>query len=225
MTCGRVVTHRDSQAGAGSARGRAAVALALLTAAAWTSACRTTTRGSYFWVEALPVQEDDAGYRIAKGDVLGVRVWNQESMSTARAVVRNDGMISVPFLQDVDVAGMTPAELSQRLQVRLKPFIVSPVVTITLEERAPIRVSVLGEVAKPGAYDLPAGAGVLHALAAAGGLTAYAPRDGVYVLRAGYWADGNPAPARIRFRYPALSSGEVRAATFRLRGGDVIVVE
>lgn len=182
----------------------------------------------YLWASEVPpsaAKEDDAAYRIAPGDVLGVRVWNQESMSIERARVREDGKISLPFLNDVEVVGMEPAELGRRLEVKLKTFIVNPVVTVLVQERMPMRVSVLGEVARPGAYDLEKGAGVLHALAAAGGLTPFAHDAGIFVLRAGYWADGNPAPARIRFRYSELRQGRTAAAGFRLRGGDLVVVE
>lgn len=197
-----------------------AVGLSLLT-----SGCNG--KRNYIRVEDLGPQEPSRQdeYRIGVGDVLSVRVWNQESMSTNRARVREDGKISVPFLQDVEVVRMTPSELADRLQVKLKPYIVNPVVTVTLEERAPLRISVLGEVAKPGSYELPVGATVLHALAASGGLTEFAKRDGIYVLRYGHWADGDPTPARIRFRYSALSKGALPAATFRLRSGDVVVVE
>jgi polysaccharide export outer membrane protein len=178
------------------------------------------------WVERLPpTQPADSDYRVATGDVLSVRVWNQESMSTARARVREDGKISVPFLQDVEVEGMTPAEVSSRLGVKLKAFVVNPVVTVTLEERRPLRVSVLGEVARQGAYDLEPDSGVLQALATAGGITEYARRDGIFVLRHGYWADGNSSPVRIRFRYRDLTSGATAAAAFRLRTGDVVIVE
>jgi polysaccharide export outer membrane protein len=94
-----------------------------------------------------------------------------------------------------------------------------------VQERQPLRISALGEVAHPGAYELEKGAGVLQAIAAAGGLTPFAHDAGVYVLRPGYWADGNPAPARIRFRYSDLRQGRAPAAVFRLRVGDVVVVE
>jgi polysaccharide export outer membrane protein len=181
----------------------------------------------YVWVDQLQDRPlaDAAEYRIAVGDVLGVRVWNQESMSTARARVRDDGKISIPFLQDVEVVGLTPGELGSRLQVKLKAYVVSPVVTVTLEERAPIRVSVLGEVRTPGAYEVQPGAGVLSALAAAGGLTEYARRDGIYVLRTTSASDAGASPGRIRFRWDDLSSGTRPAATFRVRPGDVVVVE
>ena len=174
-------------------------------------------------MEEYPVPPPETEYRIAPGDVLAVRVWNQDSMSDAHARVRDDGKISVPFLQDVDVAGTTPSELSQRLQTKLKTYVVNPVVTITVEEVRALRVSVLGEVSKPGQYALDRGAGVLAALAAAGGLTDYAHRDEIFVLR------NTPGeargPTRIRFRYSVLVAGERPAASFRLKPDDVVVVE
>lgn len=196
--------------------GLLAIALAL-------SAC--APRGPYLRVEDLRLgPQEDAEYHIAEGDVLAVRVWNQESMSIARAKVRTDGMISMPFLQDVEASGMTPADLGRRLQIRLKTYVVNPVVTVSLEERPPLRISVIGEVTRPGVYEVERGAGVLAALAAAGGLNEFANRDGIFVHRPGYWAD-DPTPARIRFTYDALKRSDKVAARFKLRNGDVLVVE
>jgi polysaccharide biosynthesis/export protein len=197
-----------------------AAAFAALLVATTVLACKA--HGEFVPVEEYPIPAPDAEYRIAPGDVLAVRVWNQESMSNAHARVRDDGKISIPFLQDVDVAGSTPGELSQRLQTKLKTYVVNPVVTITVEELRALRISVLGEVAHPGQYDLERGAGVLAALAAAGGLTDYAKRDGIYVLRS---ASDGKGTARIRFRYSALTGGERVAASFHLRPGDVVTVE
>lgn len=182
----------------------------------------------YLWVNDVPMKQGapaEGAYRIGVGDVIGVRVWNQDSMSTDRVRVREDGRISLPFLDDVEVVGMEPAELARRLEVKLKTFIVNPVVTVVVQERPPLRVSVMGQVVRPGVYDLESSAGVIHALAAAGGPTPFADEDGVFVLRQGYWADGNSAPGRIRFRYSELRRGKVPAAAFRLRAGDVVVVE
>jgi polysaccharide export outer membrane protein len=181
----------------------------------------------FIWIQDVPsgMAAGEQSHLIAPGDVIGVRVWNQEANSVERARVREDGRISVPFLNDVEVAGMQPGELARRLEVKLKPYIVSPVVTVVVHERRPLRVSVVGKVARPGLYDLDEDAGVVHALAAAGGVTAFADDDAVFVLRSGYWADDHPSPARIRFRYDDLRRGKVPAATFRLRRGDVVVVE
>jgi polysaccharide export outer membrane protein len=213
-----------------SSRVRAARSIAwmllALAAAGPGVACRHAK--DYVWVTQLPVAKadgDEAAYRIAAGDVIGVRVWNQDSMSSDRVRVRDDGKISLPFLSDVEVVGMEPAELARRLEVKLKTFIVNPVVTVVMQERPPLRVSVMGQVTRPGVYDLEKDAGVLHALAAAGGLTPFADDDGLYVLRQGYWADGTPSPGRIRFRYSDLRRGVAPAAAFRLRAGDVVVVE
>jgi polysaccharide biosynthesis/export protein len=197
---------------------------ALILLAAGAVACGPT--GRYTRVEDIPeVKSVDAEYRIAAGDVVGVRVWNQDSMSIDRVKVREDGRISMPFLQDVEVAGQTPTDLASRLQVKLKTYVVSPVVTVTVHERRPTRVSVLGEVAKPGQYELDRGSGVLAALAAAGGLSPYAHKDRIFVLRNAQRADGNPEPARIRFDYATLTGGRRPAATFRLEPGDVVSVE
>jgi len=199
------------------------IALAHL-ALAWLLAGCATTSVPYLWVDEYVGPEADPGvYRIAARDVIGVRVWNHEAMSVERARVREDGRISLPFLKDVEVAGLTPNELSERLQQALVSLIVDPVVTVTLEEPALLNVSVLGEVATPGAFTMPRPAGVLHAIAAAGGLTEYADRDEIYVLRR--LSPTSAAPTRIRFRYADLTSGGTNAAAFLLQTGDVVVVE
>ncbi len=184
-------------------------------------ACKHT--GDYVWVDDLPQtpQSTEKEYVIQPGDTISVRVWNQDGMS-AKARVRQDGKISLPFLNDVEAAGIPPNVLARRLQARLKDFIVNPVVTISLEEPKPIQVSVLGEVTRPGILQLEPGSGVIQALATAGGLNDYASRDNIYVIRQTPEAG---APLRIRFTYESLTQLRGRAATFRLQSGDVVVVE
>ena len=165
-----------------------------------------------------PPEPLQSGYVIQPGDILQVRVFNQPDMS-ARVRVRDDGKISIPFLNDVTAVGLTPNALAQQLQTRLKEFINAPVVTISLEEARPFSVPVIGEVTKAGVYALPPGAGVLQALAAAGGLTQYASKDKIFVVR------DTPTRARIRFEFDQLTQAEGKAATFRLRLGDTVVVE
>lgn len=204
---------------------RARLAVTALAVAALLPSCARDR--PFLWVNSisLPPEPDSREYRVGAGDVLSVRVWNQENMSASNVRVRDDGNISIPFLQDVEVAGMTPSELASRIAVKLKAYMVNPVVTVVVEARRPLRVSVLGEVTRAGSYELERGAGVLHALAAAGGLTPFAHSDRIFVLRQGYWADGSPDPARIRFRWEDLSGGIGKASAFRLRAGDVVVVE
>jgi polysaccharide export outer membrane protein len=206
---------RDTTPPRRSAR-RAALALLAVSAA-----CAGPT-APFTWVESLPrdaTPADGAEYRLAPGDVIAIAVWNQDAISVPRTRVREDGRVSMAFLQDVEAVGLTPGELAVRMQTRLKAFIVNPVVTVRVEETRSIRVSVVGEVRQPGQFDLGPSPGVLQALAAAGGITDYAKRDGIYVLRSA------SAQTRIRFRYEALVRGDASAATFRLRDRDVVVVE
>jgi polysaccharide export outer membrane protein len=184
----------------------------------------SSVHDDYFWADTLPPPRAEAESVIAVGDVLGIRVWGQDGMSV-RTKVRDDGMVTIPFVNDFPAAGMEPAVLARRLQARLKDFVVNPVVTVTLEETRPLRISVIGEVAKPGVYQFDErGTGVLNALAAAGGMTPFAHEDRIFVLRPNYWVE-KQRPARIRFSFAALTHGEGRGATFLLRPGDVVVVE
>ena len=176
--------------------------------------------GPYVWVDDYPTPAggDDGQYRIAPGDLLAVHVYREEAMST-RERVRQDGKVSIPLLHDVQAAGLSPAALAQQIQERLKEFINVPRVTVAVEEIRPLSVPVLGEVARPGQYNLERGSGVLEALAAAGGFSDFAHRDRIFVLRR------QPAPVRIRSTFQALSRGQGRAAAFRLQAGDAVVVE
>ncbi|HVP60708.1 MAG TPA: polysaccharide biosynthesis/export family protein [Myxococcaceae bacterium] len=194
-------------------------AFALAVGLAALAGCASTS-GSFVWAgdyeePPLPAQ---SGYVIQPGDVLQIRVFNQPDMS-ARARVREDGKVSIPFLNDVVAAGTPPTALAQTLQQRLKEFMNAPVVTISLEEARPFSVAVMGEVTKPGVYPVPQNSGVMQALAAAGGFTQYASRDKIFVLRE------TPTRARIRFTYEDLGQVQGKAATFRLRAGDTVLVE
>ena len=184
--------------------------------------CKTT--GGYVWVDDLPPAPAPVAteYVIQPGDTITVRVWGQEAISP-RSRVRPDGRISMPFLNDVEAAGSTPSALAARIQARLKDYIVNPMVTVSVEDLRPQQVSVIGEVARPGTFPVEqGGAAVLQVLAQAGGMTPFADKDRIMVIR--QKPNGNGAQ-RIRFTYSSLTQLEGRAATFRLQGGDVVVVE
>jgi polysaccharide export outer membrane protein len=194
--------------------------LLLVTVLGLSSACRHA--GEYVWArDVVADSAADPPYVIAPGDVLAVRVWNDEGLG-GRTKVRSDGKISLQFVDDVPAAGLSPRDLARSLEVRLAGYVNAPRVTVALEDEKLVSVSVLGEVAKPGVYDLLAGSGVLQALASAGGMTQWASDDGIFVLRRK--PEGGP-PLRIRFTHDALARAEDASATFRLRRGDVVVVE
>ena len=175
--------------------------------------------GPFVWVDNYkePPAVPEKSTVLVPGDVITIRVYNQPDMST-KTRVRNDGKVSMPFLNDVDAAGMTPVALAKQLQVKLKEYINTPVVTISLDEARPYVIAVTGEVAKPGVFALDPGSGVLAALASAGGLSPFASQDRIFVIR-------QQPPARIRFSYTALQNGDVKSIQFQLRQGDAVVVE
>lgn len=193
----------------------------LLAVLAGSPACKTT--GDYVSVDDLPQapRSTDREYVIQPGDTISIRVWGQDGMSS-RGKVRPDGRISVPFVNDIEAAGSTPVALAKVLQARLKDFIVNPVVTVTLDEPRPLQVSVLGEVVRPGSFVLDQNSGVLQAIAVAGGMTPFASKDTIMVIRQ---MAGSGNPQRIRFTYDSLVQLKGKAASFRLLPGDVVVVE
>ncbi len=201
------------------AAGRTAMFLAVAPIAVLAICC-SRDLGRFVWVDQYkePPQAPQRPYVIGVGDLINVRVFNADQLS-ARVRVRADGRVSLPLLNDVDAAGFTPVELKQRLENQLRDLVKSPEVTVFLEETKVQTIMVMGEVARPNSYPLEPGSGVMQALAMAGGLTPDASTDRIFVLRQ------NPGPERIRFSYEALLHQVGRAAGFKLRPGDVVVVE
>ena len=183
------------------------------------SAC--SAAGSYVWVHDLPSESTGAaqGERINPGDLLNVRVFGQEAVST-RGRVRPDGTFTLPLLGEIAAAGKKPTDLAKQLEKQLTPFINAPSVTVVIEE-APVTVTVMGEVKTPIVAQLEPPPTVVQALARAGGLTEFADEDDIYVLR----QTATGAPERVRFTYLNVLRGEHGAAQFKLRTGDVVVVE
>jgi polysaccharide export outer membrane protein len=183
-----------------------------------TAGC-ASVKGTYVWVDDYSDPQAQTGqFVIEPGDVIWVRVFNQDGMST-KGRVREDGKLAVPFLNDVQAAGYTPNVLSAQIQTRLKDFINAPQVTVSVEETKPVLVSVLGEVAHPGQITADPEGGLLPVIAAAGGLTEFGHRDRLFVLRRG------TPPVRIRFDLDRLMRAEGKGAQFRVQSGDVLVVE
>lgn len=183
------------------------------------TACASGTGG------AIPVEqykeEPDPGsgeYIIAVGDMLGIQVFDQPQIS-GRMRVRSDGRISLPFVNDVQAAGKTPLKLGTELEAGLKAMVLNPKVTVVVEESRPLTISVLGEVSKPGTQTYERESGVAQALAAAGGLTNFAHKDRIFVVRS------NPKPVRIHFTYENITRKVGPASVFRLKPGDVVIVE
>jgi polysaccharide export outer membrane protein len=158
------------------------------------------------------------GYRIGPEDVLQVVVWKNDAL-TRTVPVRPDGMISLPLLDDVQAAGLTPLELRDLLAKRLTEYIPSPEVSVIVTEVRSLKVSVLGQVMKPGRYELRSWATVLDILAMAGGFTDYAARSRIVVLR----PEGR-AMKRLPFNYDRAAADGAGQVNFYLRPGDIVLV-
>jgi polysaccharide export outer membrane protein len=158
------------------------------------------------------------GYRIGPEDVLQVSVWNNESMSRT-APVRPDGMISLPLLNDVPAAGLTPMELRQELMRRLAEYMPHPEVAVTVTDVRSFKVSVIGAVPRPDRYELKSRATVMDVLAMAGGLNEFAARSRIVVIRS-----QAGRTHRIPFDYDKVRSGDPSQPNFALLPGDIVMV-
>jgi len=168
-----------------------------------------------FTAEAGPSNRE---YVVGVGDSLEVRVLGHEDMLTKERV-RPDGRLSIPLIGDVDAKGKRLSGLKAELEGRLKDYIVSPSVSIILVEPQPLTILFFGEIAHPGAIPLDADRRLAHAMALAGGLTDYASRSGIFVVRS------DPRPIRIRFSYESIYRNIDGAGDFQLQPGDIIEVE
>jgi polysaccharide biosynthesis/export protein len=178
--------------------------------------------GNYVWVNDAPDMyfKPPPALTISPGDLISVRVFGQEPLSVVRTTVRMDGAIAMPLIGDIAVAGKSPTVVAREVEARLKPFVTTPNVVVVVDESR-IRIVAIGEVRRTGTIVLEAGeTGLLSALANAGGLTDFASHSGVYVVR----PEVNGV-IRIRFAYEDIIRGVGRAAIFRLRSGDQLVVE
>ena len=195
--------------------------LAALTSALLIASTACGSAGAYVWVNDAPeaLFRPSPGLLIDQGDVVNVRVFGQEPLSV-RTPVRSDGAIVMPLIGDVAVVGKKPAAVANEIETRLRPFVTTPNVIVVVEE-SHTRIVAIGEIRRPGTIVLEAGeTGLLPALANAGGLTEFASESRIFVLR----AEPN-GTFRIRFLYDDIIRGTGRAAAFRLRNGDQLVVE
>lgn len=168
-----------------------------------------------------PAQADRQGrpvddYRIGPEDVLAIAVWNNEAMSRV-VPVRPDGKISLPLLDDVQAAGLTPMQLRDAIAKRLSEYVPSPSVSVIVNDVRSFKVSVIGEVARPARYELKSRASVLDVLALAGGFNQFANRARLVVLR----TEGDKQ-VRVPFNYNRVVAGEEE--NVYLRPNDIILV-
>jgi polysaccharide biosynthesis/export protein len=161
---------------------------------------------------------DDPNYVIGAQDVLDINVWKEPEL-TRVVPVRPDGKISLPLLNDVQAAGMTPTQLAEQITTSLKKFVTGPQVTVIVSQINSQRVYILGEVTRAGAYPLLPGMTVLQALSSSGGFTQFANVKKIYVMR-----QQEGKTQKYPFNYKEVINGKGSDQNIVLRAGDTIVV-
>jgi polysaccharide biosynthesis/export protein len=167
---------------------------------------------------AAPVAAADPHYVIGGQDVLDIAVWKEAEL-TRVVPVRPDGKISLPLLNDVQAAGLTPTQLAEQLTESLKKFVTNPQVTVIVTQINSQRIFILGEVARAGAYPLLPNMTILQGLSSAGGFTQFANLKKIYMFRM-----ENGKQVKYPFNYKSVISGKSSDENVALKAGDTIVV-
>lgn len=156
------------------------------------------------------------GYRIGQEDVLHVSVWENEEL-TRDVVVRPDGKISLPLIQDIQAEGRTSEELADVIHQKLLPYLKNPAVTVIVREVNAPKFFVTGYVIRPGTYPLRGDLSVLQALSMAGGFTEFASPRKIRLIR----NNGGKQEIRLIDYHDLLNSGE---GNYMMKSGDTLVV-
>lgn len=169
-------------------------------------------------VPATPVTPPP-GYVIGPEDVLQVLYWREKDMS-AEVTVRPDGMITLPLLNDVQAAGLTPEQLRDKINELSKKFLQEdPTVTVVIKAINSRKVFITGSVTKPGPYALTSPTTVLQLIAMAGGLTEFADQGKIGVMR-----QENGKLVRYPFNYKNVAKGKNLDQNIELKPGDTVIV-
>jgi len=157
-------------------------------------------------------------YTVGAGDVLSINVWKEPELSLDHATIRPDGMISIPLIGAVRVGGMTVSQIQDMLAEKLHRFVSIARVTVTVTDIRSRFVYITGEVNRPGMYPLLASADVLQIIIRAGGLSPFARRKSIFILRN---VDGKEQ--KIPVNYTKLMRGD-GVQNVQLQVGDTVVV-
>jgi polysaccharide export outer membrane protein len=164
-----------------------------------------------------PAKAPNEFYAIGAGDALNVHLWKEPTLSGS-VKVRPDGFITLPLINEVQVAGMTTAELRKMLESKYRAFVNDPFVTVRVEGIASSEIFLIGQVTRPGAYPVTGNDTVVQLLTRAGGLTIFADRDDIKVVR----REGEKVKEYI-VDYDAILKGDLKQDIL-VRPGDRIIV-
>jgi polysaccharide biosynthesis/export protein len=160
----------------------------------------------------------DPNYVIGGQDVLDISVWKETEL-TRTVPVRPDGKISLPLLNDVQAAGLTPTQLANQITESLKKYVTNPQVTVIVSQINSQKIYILGEVTRAGAYPLLPDMTILQGLSSAGGFTQFANLKKIYMFRT-----ENGKQVKFPFNYKDVVNGKSIEENVLLKAGDTIVV-
>ena len=158
-------------------------------------------------------------YHIGIGDILEITTWKEPDFTRDNVLVRTDGQISFPLLNDFPVVGLSPMELKHNLEAGLKSYVEHPVVTVHVKDPVSQKFYILGEVKKTGEYPLAKHLTVLQAFALAGGFTEWASKKEIILLR-----NENGREKIYRVNYKSIVEGEDLGQNLYLMPNDTIIV-
>lgn len=158
-------------------------------------------------------------YRIGPGDVLAVLFWRDKDLSSD-VVVRPDGLISLPVLNEVQAAGLTTEQLRERVAEKAAKFVAQPpIVSVVVRQILSRSVYITGRVLKPGSYQLSGPLTVVQLIALAGGLGEYAAKNRIVIIR----TEQNRQVSYL-FNYNDASNRKALEQNIALRPGDSVIV-
>lgn len=174
-------------------------------------------------VPAKPVSQasippDSDKYVIGPEDVLQIQVWKEEGLSQ-QVLVRNDGKISLPLIDEVQAAGLTPLQLKENLTKKLMEFVDTPQVTVMVREARSFKIYLIGQVARPGVIPLSGETSLLQVISMAGGFTEWANQKKILLIRREKGQE-----TRMTINFKNIISGKDINANIILKSGDTIIV-
>ena len=167
--------------------------------------------------------EAPSEFLLGPEDVLEIAVWKNPDL-TKIVVIRPDGLISMPIVGDIQAAGLSANELAQRLADRLRQFVQNPAVSVNVKELNSYSIYVMGEVAKPGKYQLKSYVTILQAISMAGGFTEFAKKNKLQVVRIKSIGNHKLQESHIPIRYEEVVAGKNESGNIILLSGDTVVV-
>lgn len=197
-------------------------------AVAQTARKNTTTKSPAASAKAAPPADIAAAaakgvtappdYVIGPDDQLAILFWRDKDIS-GDVTVRPDGKISLPLLNDIQAAGLTPDQLREKIVDEAKRYIDDPNATVVVKGINSLKVFITGQVAKPGPYPLTSPTTVLQLISTAGGLNEYAKEKGIMIMRT-----ENGRQTAMHFNYKDVVRGKNLKQNILLKPGDTVIV-